>query len=266
MKKRVTFLLSHMPSVLSNLLLLLSGDVEANPGPMSKAEAEAFDSALAAIRKLETGLGAVLTDLKTVKDNQEITRNEIKALTAQIAALGSNVSSSATASPSSNNTLQTIATQLKTITSRCDDAENRMRRSNLLFFGIEDDEKEDWAGSEEKIISFCSEKLQIPTTSAKLERVHRLGKFTAEKNRPIIAKFTSFKDKDNILSRANKLKGTDYAIGEDFSFSTRLARRKLVSFARNLDKPFKLTVDKLHIDKKTYIYDNATDTVVLCKR
>lgn len=246
---------------------MLSGDVEANPGPMSKAEAEAFDSALAAIRKLETGLGAVLADLKIVKDNQEVTRNEIKALTTQIAALGPNASSSsATAAPPSDNALKTIATQLQTITSRCDDAENRMRRSNLLFFGIEDDEKEDWAGSEEKIITFCSQKLQIPTTCAQFERVHRLGKFTTEKNRPIIAKFTSFKDKNNILGAAHKLKNTDFAIGEDFSFSTRLARRKLVSFARDLDKPFKLTVDKLHIDKKTYFYDNETDTVVLCKR
>lgn len=116
----------------------------------------------------------------------------------------------------------------------------------MLFFGFEDDEKEDWAASEQKIIAFCSEKLKISASSTKFERVHRLGKFTAEKNRPIIAKFTSFKDKNNVLGAAHKLKGTDISIGEDFSFSTRLARRKLISFARELDKPFKLTIDKLH--------------------
>lgn len=249
------------------MLLMLSGDVESNPGPMSKTEAETFDAALTAIRNLESGLAAVLANLKTVTDNQEITRKEIKALTAQVAALGTNASSpSSAATVTNSNTLQSIATQLQTITTRCDDAENRMRRSNLLFFGIEDDGKEDWAASEQKIIAFCSEKLKIPTSSEQFERVHRLGKYTENKSRPIIAKFSSFKDKDNILSSARKLKGTNFSIGEDFSFSTRLARRKLIAFARELNKPFKLVVDKLHIDKKTYLYDTTTETVVLLDR
>lgn len=234
---------------------------------MNKTEADAFDAALTAIRNLESGLVALLANLKTVTENQEITRNEIKALTAQVAALGTNASSSTSAVTATNDdTLQSIATQIQTITTRCDDAENRMRRSNLLFFGIEDDEKEDWAASEQKIIAFCSEKLKIPTSSAQFERVHRLGKYAEDKTRPVIVKFTLFKDKDNILGSAHKLKGTDFSIGEDFSFSTRLARRKLIAFARELNKPFKLAVDKLHIDKKTYFYDTTTETVALLDR
>lgn len=54
-------------------------------------------------------------------------------------------------------------------------------------------------------------------------------------------------------------------IGEDFSPSTRYCRKKLIEFAKRLKKPIKLSVDKLRIDNETYIYDHATDSVVLHK-
>lgn len=152
------------------------------------------------------------------------------------------------------------------ISSRCDDAENRQRRSNLLFFGIEDKKEEEWAAAEQKVIAFCSEKLELTTTSSQFERVHRLGKFTEGKNRPIIAKLTFYKDKEQILSCARKLKGTTYSIGEDFSPATRQARRKLVTFAKSQNKAFKISVDRLHINKQVYIYDVASDDVVLTNR
>lgn len=96
--------------------------------------------------------------------------------------------------------------------------------------------------------------------------MHRLGKYAEGKNRPIIAKLTFFKDKQNILSSARKLKGTQQSIGEDFSPATRQIRKKLLDFAKPLHVPFKLAVDRLLIDKKTYIYDSTTNAVVLSKR
>lgn len=107
----------------------------------------------------------------------------------------------------------------------------------MLFFGLDDDEKEDLAASEEKIITFCQEKLELSTTSTQYERVHRLANFPGKKNGPIIAKVSSFKDKQSILFEARKLKGTTFSIGQDFAPSTRAARRKLVAFAKPLDKP-----------------------------
>lgn len=43
-----------------------------------------------------------------------------------------------------------VADQLKKINSGYDDAENRLRRSNLLLFGIPDDQSETWSTSEKK--------------------------------------------------------------------------------------------------------------------
>ncbi|XP_077530970.1 uncharacterized protein LOC144143023 [Haemaphysalis longicornis] len=263
-KKQILSCSLSVFSFIVNLLLMLSGDVESNPGPMSKAEADTFESALKAIETLQSGLKSALADFNGIKEQQAATSEEIKKLIARVTAIEASATegTSSEATPPQN-TLQDISSQLQQITHRCDDAENRLRRSNLLFFGLDDDEKEDWAASEEKIIKFCQEKLELPTSTTQYERVHRLGKFSSEKNRPIIAKLSSFKDKQSILSAAHKLKGTTFSIGEDFAPSTRAVRRKLVAFAKPLDKPFKLVLDKLYVDKKVYIYDSDKNSVVL---
>lgn len=136
----------------------------------------------------------------------------------------------------------------------------------MLFFGLDDDPEEDWAKSEEKIINLCSNKLELRKTSTHFERVHRLGKYTQGKNRPIIAKFAFFKDKQEVLSSARKLKGTGLSISEDFSFTTRQIRKKLYDFAKAQNTRFYLAVDTLHMDKKTYVVDSITNKVVLSTR
>lgn len=140
-----------------------------------------------------------------------------------------------------------------------------MRRCNLLFFGISDEDKESWATTEGKVIALCTDKLETTTTSSQFERVHRLGKFASNKCRPIIAKFTFFKDKQEILTRAHKLKNSGISIREDFSLATRQARRKLLQFARERNCPYKLNVDKLRIDNITYTYDSVSDSVVTAR-
>ncbi|KAK8775550.1 hypothetical protein V5799_031105, partial [Amblyomma americanum] len=46
-------------------------------------------------------------------------------------------------------------------------------------------------------------------------------------------------------------------------FQTRLARKKLIEFAKPQKVPYKLNVDKLRINDSVYVYDAATDTVKL---
>lgn len=246
---------------------MLSGDIESNPGPMSKIESEAFAAAMLTIQKLEEGHAALSAQLSETIEKLTASTNEVARLTERILALESSVASrSATGTGTPNNSLHQISDHLTEITSRCNDTENRQRRSNLLFFGIEDDPKEGWAASEKRIIEFCSEKFNISLTGAQFERVHRLGKFRDSKQRPIIAKLTFFKDKQQILASAPKLKGSKYSIGEDFSLATRQARKSLIEFAKTQRKPFKLSVDRLRMDGKTYILDHASKTVILSER
>lgn len=67
-----------------------------------------------------------------------------------------------------------IVSELYKVNSRYDDAENRLRRSNLLFFGIWDSQTETWTQSEEKLIRLCSQSLGVEISPGNLERSHRL--------------------------------------------------------------------------------------------
>lgn len=122
------------------------------------------------------------------------------------------------------------------------------------------------SSSESKVINLCSEHLGIAIEPTQIERAHRLGQFNREKNRPIIAKYTFFKDKQSIIENGYKFKGTDFAVREDFSLQTRIARRKLIAFAKTRGVPLKLTLDTLRVDNTTYRYDSPSDSVVPLSR
>lgn len=86
--------------------------------------------------------------------------------------------------------------------SRFDDAENRSRRDNLIFYGISDTSStETFAESEQLVIELCRDKLQINVNTREIERAHRLGRFSQHGCRPIIVKFSSHKTKSMILSK-----------------------------------------------------------------
>lgn len=144
---------------------------------------------------------------------------------------------------------------------RQDDLENRSRRNNLLFYGLDDTAGETWAESEERILTFCSEKLSVDASVTSIERAHRLGRFSQQNNRPIIVKYVSFKEKQRVLAAARKLKGTDYSISEDYSEKVRLERKKLLQFARERGGDFKLNFNKLKIGTQVFRYDAASDSV-----
>lgn len=137
-----------------------------------------------------------------------------------------------------------------------------MRRTNLLFFGITDSFNEQWKESEQKVLSLCETNLDLKLDPSCVERAHRIGNFTSTKQRPIIVKFAHFKTKERILGCGRKLKGTDFAIREDFASSTRFARSKLLAFVRPLKCAFKLSLDKLYVGSKCYFYDSASNSVI----
>lgn len=60
---------------------------------------------------------------------------------------------------------------------RCDDAEGRSRRSNVLFFGLPDKDKETWNQSECLVVELCSKKLciSVDLNRIKKKKTHRLG-------------------------------------------------------------------------------------------
>ncbi|XP_065683329.1 uncharacterized protein LOC136096107 [Hydra vulgaris] len=87
--------------------------------------------------------------------------------------------------------------------------EDRSRRNNLRFEGIEETEGETWKNSEEKVKKLLKEKLSI--NEEHIERAHRTGKEEDNdgkiiRRRTIVVKFLDYKDRETILDNYKKLK------------------------------------------------------------
>ncbi|XP_040075232.3 uncharacterized protein LOC120847503 [Ixodes scapularis] len=247
------------------LLLLLSGDVEKNPGPMSKQQEDEFLALVQTVAKLQSSLALLQQEVnlltqKNIESEKSASALEERVinLTTELDLLKQKEIGNVTPTEPQLTTALNELSQLKT---RCDDAEGRSRRNNLLFFDVTDTDRETWAQSEGLVTGLCSSNLGVNIESSKIERAHRLGAFNPQKCRPIIVKFSSFKDKEGILSSAFKLKGTRVAISEDFPISVRLARRHLLDFAKPKGTTYKLRHDKLFLDNKCYVYDAALGAV-----
>ena len=151
--------------------------------------------------------------------------------------------------------------------------EAQSRRDNLKFYNIEDDRNETWEQSEEKVVKYLSDELNID--GCHIERAHRLPSKSTP--RPIIAKFSFFKDKDKILkkyrekqkiARQNMRDQAENAtaepeqpevrVSEDFPERVTKMRSLLYPFLKqSLDagKNAYLKLDKLVVDNTSYIYD-----------
>lgn len=239
-----------------SIILLLSGDIELNPGPSKNSEIVAVLDSIKRVEEYLETIRSEIDDLKTVQAAQE---KQISAISNRLDNLES--PRPQTSNPSDNNSSQ-ISREISVLKAATTDASNRLRRNNLLFLGIKDNAKETWEESEQRILAFCADKLKLSLDSGTMERAHRIGTFTENKNRPIIVKLAHFKTKERILACGRMLKDTDYAIREDFAAATRLARSKLLQFIRPQKCAFKLSLDKLHVNKRCYIYDHSCDKIV----
>ncbi|KAH9384852.1 hypothetical protein HPB48_026879 [Haemaphysalis longicornis] len=161
--------------------------------------------------------------------------------------------------------LQPQISEINELRRRTEDAENRLRRNNLLFFGFSDDRAETWKQSEEHIIAFCSEKLEITIDPINIDRAHRIGAFQHNKDRPIVVRFSRFKERDAVLSACTKLKGTDFSVRQDVSRSVRMVQKRLLEFGKQQPLKYKLRHDKLIIGESVYVYDPACDGIVQLK-
>ncbi|KAH9379478.1 hypothetical protein HPB48_017678 [Haemaphysalis longicornis] len=161
-------------------------------------------------------------------------------------------------SPSSataNDTISDLTSKIKVLSVKCDESENRLLPSNLIFFGLPDADGETWHESEGKIVSFCFKNLSLNNNISDIERAHIQGRFRPRTKRPIINKLTQFKDKSKILSSGPRPKGTSFSIPEDFSERTRLAQKKLRAHGNQSNASFKIGFDRITIGDKHFLYN-----------
>ena len=133
------------------------------------------------------------------------------------------------------------------------DLKSRSMRDNLVYTNVPERHEED---TEAVLTEFLESKLNISNIC--FERVHRIKLKNPNgrggpKVRPIVAKFTFFKDRERVRKSGKMLKGTNYGIQEQFPYEIEERRKPLYpllrSARRNRQKAT-LVKDKLYVDGK----------------
>uniref|UniRef100_A0A8D9AH65 Endonuclease-reverse transcriptase n=1 Tax=Cacopsylla melanoneura TaxID=428564 RepID=A0A8D9AH65_9HEMI len=128
--------------------------------------------------------------------------------------------------------------------------EKEKRKRNVIIFGIEQEQGENYATLEEKLRNMIREKMDITILSTEVDSVKRFGR--AQNNqRPIIMALTTWKRKMELISNGRKLKGTGISIREDFPQEVQRIRKSLyeemMEHRRNGRKAY-IRYDKLIIE------------------
>lgn len=151
---------------------------------------------------------------------------------------------------------------VKLLQDKIDDLENRSRRNNLIIYGLNENERETPQELHNAVIGdLFSNKLGVSVSSS--ERIHRLGKKTSNRTRPVIVKFFNYNDKLAVQRNCRRLKGSSLSVSEDFSERIRVIRKKLWdSSADDRARGDKVTLvyDKIRIGNTLYTWDELSST------
>ena len=86
------------------------------------------------------------------------------------------------------------------------DLDARSRLNNLRFEGIKEHGNESWEDCENKTYDLLENKLEMHIENVVTERAHQTRKKNKNTSRPIVAQFSFYKDKMDILKNCKKLK------------------------------------------------------------
>ena len=117
-----------------------------------------------------------------------------------------------------------VEEELRLVKTKLERMEAQERRNNLVFFGLRENERETDEEAEESLRLMLDELLGIPAIS--IERCHRLGR-RGTPNRPVIVKFSFFKEREMVLKKRSMLRGTRIFVDEDYPASLREKRERL---------------------------------------
>ena len=128
--------------------------------------------------------------------------------------------------------------------------EAQSRRENLLFDGIQESSTESWSECEAKVRAILVNDLKMESADQiRFERVHRIGPKSITRPRTVIAKFSFYKDREEVWQRRTYLKSTKIWISEDFPAEIKQARRTLYPIFRAAQHTQGVTSASLRLDK-----------------
>lgn len=125
---------------MSIALIILSGDIESNPGPTevcescTQTETSVLSAILEAMTKLESGQEKIISDLADIRSKQRTTAEELEKLTERVNSLEQRQAISSNGTGGAESAFKVQSAEIAALKACTDDVENRQRRNNLLFF------------------------------------------------------------------------------------------------------------------------------------
>ena len=270
---------SHFPSYVSPVMQQASGDITSMIHALSRKfddvslKLEKLDSIDRRLTQLEATMVSATGEIKGVKaqfteiDKSLIMLNSIceenkssvKNTEKTVNELSDQTTKLQNNQKQSNCVISELKNELQTLKEDHLDLQARSMRNNLVFDGLPEVNDEN---PEQVLTNFLSDEMGL-TDSFELERVHRIGKRITGKHRPMVAKFSSFKQKEAVRKAAPRtLRGKTFWINEQFPREIADRRRKLLPHlkaARRQQKKAYLKVDKLYVNDRLFIPDTYDD-------
>lgn len=157
-----------------------------------------LDGVFEKVQSLETVLSGVKSDVKEL----QTTTSNLKKATVEMDAGLSNLN---TEVQELRNEIDENRKEIKATNDRCLYYEVYNRRENLRFLGIQESNGEE-ENTIQTLYQFFERELELESArDIEFQRVHRIGKKTAG-NRPIIARFLRFPDRERVFKRALELR------------------------------------------------------------
>ena len=176
----------------------------------------------------------VTKQMKEVKERMEKTEKDITEVNSKLDKKNRDLVNRLDAA---ENKLKEVSVIMKDLKWKSIDYESRMRRNNLIFYGISEEKQENVI---KKIENFLEKELNLSEPVA-IQRAHRLGKPAqpntigqkAGRPRPIIVNFLDHRQREAIRAERAKLR-YPLGISDDLPLEVRKAREKLTPELKDL--------------------------------
>ena len=138
-------------------------------------------------------LTSVKTDVEELKENLTFTQNDIDKRFSNINEKVQILEKELSSAKEDVRVIQTTEpTWALEIRRKLVNLEDRSRRNNLRILGIKEYPWESWEECENKIYDLLEEKLEMDTSNITIERAHRVGEKSNDKERAIVVQFSIY--------------------------------------------------------------------------
>jgi hypothetical protein len=201
-----------------------------------------------------------LTKLDALESKFELLSTDLLAVKSDIAKINDRSDHLEFDILNTNDMVKEVAKKQESLQDEILDIQARSMRDNLVFFNIPEYSGPRTEDVEETVRAFIKDSMKMPVDQCdnlRFERVHRSGPlFGLNRPRKIIAKFSSYKQKEEVRKLGKNLKDSNFYVHEQFPPAIIEQRRKLfpvMKAARLEGKRANVVYNKLYIDGKQYI-------------